>query len=1298
MRVFLFRLRRFVIFGMATVLILIAASQGLLRILLPMAEDQRERVEQELGAVLNAEVSIGHIDSHWNWFVPYLDFLDIRLSNLSPQQALGMEQKLGRLSVGVNLVDMWRSGSIAPSSLQVDGLRLVLARHRDGHYYLPGLDLPQQKKQSPGAAIQWDTLLRHKRIALSDTRFTLLNEANGERLSFDDITIGFVSSGSRYRGELRWLPPGHLGRTPSIEFDFAGQLLQPDSWRGTAQVDVPAMDLTLLRPFLAQGELIQSGRLGLQLGLLLTDEGALASGGAMDARLKLSNGERISWQSPIEISGDVGELILHFADPLQVGDLSLSVLEGLRLTIGGEVFGAGFGFQHLDLAAGVNLLQSLVTLPEPWPRRLAAMELEGAVDEAFAGWSITEGWHCQLDIVGLSFKPVDKLPGISPLDSHVTLKAGQLKLAIEQQDLQVDTGWLFRQPLQLDYLKTELQLYREGETTVLSLPATYLDTPDIKTLNQLELRFAAGQKPYLKLYSRLEQGQVASTPRYLPAGIFKNKGTLAWLDQAFLGGTLVRGDVQIEGYTNEILKEEGSALFRVDADIEGAGFRYIQDWPVVEGLKARLHMDGLRMLVEAFSSELWDLQPQYVRAEIANLRRSTLDLQVEAKGAPVKDLLRYVRESGLDKFDGPVADMLAGSGSADVSLHLFKPLSKKHFDDLRPRIKGQVRFDRSGLTLKALDMRFTRLQGQASFTHEQVELGELRGQLNGKPFSARLKTAQTAAGPRASLSLKTRLAASDVLRDKVAFLSDNLRGESNWQAELAFPLSQGQAPATLDVHSDMQGVKLTFPAPLQKAAEVVRPVNLAMRFAEGESNVMRLAYGEDLNGLLVFSRREGGGIYSGAINYGSGDARVEKGEGIVVTAAVERLAVDPWLALTRQQGKASGKNPLRRLQVTADLIEYKGRLLHKAQATLDQHAAQWQLKFLADGLEGTAGIPSEQGVPLQLALKRLDMNKIGEVEATAEAASEPGADPREIPSMDVVIDELVWAERRARKLSVQARQIESGLRISSFTMKDPLLSMQGEGSWLINDAGEQRTIVEFSSNSEKVGAALDQLGFGKLLKNGEGTFKAKLSWNKAPYDLDIATLAGKVTLDIKKGQLVGVEPGAARLVGLLSIQSLPKRLSLDFKDVASKDMVFKRLKGGIRLEQGIAHMDGFRIDADFGKIRIQGRTDLVKEEVDQIAVVTPDVSNVLPVTAGVVAGLPGIVGAVLVDKVVKALGGNTDKIAQVRYRISGRWGAPDIERTEVKRIKDLSKDELRERAEEIAAEVEGKPVNGNGEN
>jgi hypothetical protein len=63
--------------------------------------------------------------------------------------------------------------------------------------------------------------------------------------------------------------------------------------------------------------------------------------------------------------------------------------------------------------------------------------------------------------------------------------------------------------------------------------------------------------------------------------------------------------------------------------------------------------------------------------------------------------------------------------------------------------------------------------------------------------------------------------------------------------------------------------------------------------------------------------------------------------------------------------------------------------------------------------------------------------------------------------------------------------------------------------------------------------------------------------------LDYATLSGEMKLEASKGQFLKLDPGAGKLLGLISLQTLPRRFSLDFGDVFSQGFAFDSIQGSM---------------------------------------------------------------------------------------------------------------------------------------
>ena len=53
-----------------------------------------------------------------------------------------------------------------------------------------------------------------------------------------------------------------------------------------------------------------------------------------------------------------------------------------------------------------------------------------------------------------------------------------------------------------------------------------------------------------------------------------------------------------------------------------------------------------------------------------------------------------------------------------------------------------------------------------------------------------------------------------------------------------------------------------------------------------------------------------------------------------------------------------------------------------------------------------------------------------------------------------------------------------------------------------------------------------------------------------------------------------MEPGIAKLLGVLSLQSLPRRLSFNFDDIFGKGFAFDEIKADVAIADGVARTGG----------------------------------------------------------------------------------------------------------------------------
>ena len=231
------------------------------------------------------------------------------------------------------------------------------------------------------------------------------------------------------------------------------------------------------------------------------------------------------------------------------------------------------------------------------------------------------------------------------------------------------------------------------------------------------------------------------------------------------------------------------------------------------------------------------------------------------------------------------------------------------------------------------------------------------------------------------------------------------------------------------------------------------------------------------------------------------------------------------------------------------------------------------------------------------------------------------------------------------------------MHIDQLQLFGPIQKLSLNGYW---QGGGPQGIVGFSMqvDSKNLGELAQVIGYGAQLKQGNGNVKMRAMWHGTPENIDLSSMQGRLSVDAHDGQLSGIDPGAGRVLSLLSITQLPRRLTLDFRDLFSKGLAFNSLTGSIDFGGGKAKTQAITINGPAATIVIRGRANLSAETLDQIVDVNPRSGNLLTVV-GAVAGGP--VGAAVGAAANAMLSKPLSEIGARRYHLTGHWNTPKVE-------------------------------------
>ena len=133
-----------------------------------------------------------------------------------------------------------------------------------------------------------------------------------------------------------------------------------------------------------------------------------------------------------------------------------------------------------------------------------------------------------------------------------------------------------------------------------------------------------------------------------------------------------------------------------------------------------------------------------------------------------------------------------------------------------------------------------------------------------------------------------------------------------------------------------------------------------------------------------------------------------------------------------------------------------------------------------------------------------------------------------------------------------------------------------------------------------------------------------------------------------------------KLLGLISLQSLPRRLTLDFRDIFTDGLAFDTLEGKLSVKKGIMRtVEPLRIKGPAAQIEMQGETDLKNETQDLQVLVRPEFGGVAAVGAATLIN-PVVGAAALLASTV--LQNPISRLFSYRYHVTGTWNDPLVDK------------------------------------
>ncbi len=1256
MNTILRRILKTLAYAAAAVVVLLAVLVGLFRLFLPRLPEYQDEIKAWASDAIGMQVEFAGMDARWGLHGPELSFYDAELIRPTSGTRVIAASEVG---VGVSLLRLLVDRTFVVDTVRVRDSGVEFRENPDGTWSFQGQRL-DELMPGEGNLGSIDVLADDIDVhVLRDgderpTDFTvrrLVVQRDAQRTAIDaDLRLPDALGTTLTASATRLAPDGGDARPWNVM--LTANDLPLDGW--SALIRDPERRVT-------------AGTGDVDVSFAIYGRDVRSVSATVDlAGVSLNDAEVFDMAGKFAFSKDANGW-LAAADEFRVttarGAWPLTSIRVEAGTESGRIALLDVRASYLDFAdlpsilpwlgdAGAELHERLK--PDGRLRNLVATVSDPG--DALTDYAIT----AELERVGIEEN--GSYPGVRGFSGTLRADPNGGLLDVDATNVMVTMTKHVPEPIEFDRVDGTVIWRKSGDRVTILSDAIELRNAVFQSRSNIEIGIAADQSPVVDLASNWSIGDVATAKRFIPRGLMSPK-LYDWFQAALQSGRLVDGTARLNGSLDRFPFDDGSGELRIEARAENLDFRYLPTFPTARVREMSVVLRNTHLFSHENRSTSSGTSAVNAKVDIRDLRQPVLTIEALSTGT-LAQIRQFAADSPIAAVFGGQLDRVTVQGEGSVALDLTVPLTDaRNFD-----VTARVQTGNGTVALAGLGAPITELSGAVVIGRRSIRSEALGGRFLGHPLRIELSDA----GPelpayRVLLDAEGTASAESLIGELGVPLPNRLSGNTPFQARVRFPRRDESVDAApLDVHvvSDLVGLGLDLPAPFTKPA--ADPVDFAgdLVFPAGGERIESNGHlGEDVSWGLAFARLDGTWDFDrGMLMLGGAPATPPDVRGLHVHGTTPELRADEWLRVSSHEGAPRGAGSrIRSIDLLVGDLYFIGQRLSAHQLKVDRSARDWLVQLEGDLVSGSIFVPYDFSPASTLVLDMDSLVLPGDGSDESGDGAGPGTlDPREVPALSLRTREFGLGGRRFGAVEAEFRHDGEGLVSDDIVATDPTFGIRANARWQADpsDPLGSRTALSAVLTSSDVAATMTRLGYDPGIVSDEMRIDLDMRWSGGPHGRFLESMDGTVAVTLGAGQLNEVEPGAGRVFGLMSLGALPRRLSLDFRDVFQKGFGFDAISGTFRLDDGTAYTCDLSLVGPAADIGIIGQVDLVEGTYAQAAVVSANLGNTLPVVGAIAAG-PQVAAAMFVFSQIfkKPL----KEVGQVYYSMTGPWDSPVVD-------------------------------------
>lgn len=884
--------------------------------------------------------------------------------------------------------------------------------------------------------------------------------------------------------------------------------------------------------------------------------------------------------------------------------------------------------------------------------------------------------HFSFNLKDVGIKETRQLPQIDHVSVSVagTQNAGSANINV--LDETVFSSAFFAKDLQLSPSNLDFYWYKKENSYVLWSDKLDINSPILDVDGRFLVDIPSQGMPFLSAYTNLSLTDMSHLADYFPENSV-GEDTQKFLREGFGAGYSKKARALWYGVLDHYPFSEQQGILQVDADLKDVHLTFEPNWPAITKLDANFELRNDDIFIESSYAQSMGATGNKLSAKIPHFLTTTwFELSGDLSVANGDEAQKYLLSSPLYDSVAPALDVVQIQDPLTINLNLYIPFSNNNY-----RAWGYVDLNNNPVHIVTPSLDFSRTKGRLYYDNEKISIKGLSAYLYRQAVKVNLNGDQKGKkyhidiGAKGNWDIKTLNQSLDL---KALNYVD---GKSAWNLGVGLDITNDDVLFKIAGDAKTDEVKSQLPYPLKKIATdkngVAQNINVALK---GDGN----AFSMDVRSpKITYSsqykvNQDDLSIISSVFTLGRNVKAPKQSVGHhTIHVKTNYADGDTWLPIVfdiiepnpNANNKVSGLPvaPPELIRMDVDKLKLGGLNWYQSSIDAWRKKKLWSLDVTANEAVGKVEIYDNRPWLAHFSKlfvfypsgdsetnDNLSVKSIPKLESAM--ATEFDKDLyRLMPDFTLKADDFWFQGFSFGKVAATVRRIGEDITWNDVTMAAGSIRGKSHGKWTIKDSKNythEYLEVKTEDNSE----ILDRMGIDGSIRGSSVDFATDLNWHGTLWGIKRDTLEGNISMKMGEGIVKSIS-GSTNLVGLLSLDSLLRKIRLDFSGIFEDGLAVESLKGYGTISEGILTTTDSKVSTVPGDMKITGNMDFIREELDLNVNFVPDFASGVPVIAAFAVSPPVGVLAFAVSTVLSPV---FDVVTEINYAVTGSFYAPEV--------------------------------------